>query len=45
MFRSLDKNAKERKNVAFFWKERLPNSDFPAAVRKKIAKLQKKNSK
>ena len=25
MFRSFEKNAKERENVAFFWKERMPN--------------------
>ena len=27
--RSFEKKAKERKNVAFFWKERLPN---PACI-------------
>ena len=26
--RSFEKNAKERKNVAFFGKERLPNPDY-----------------
>ena len=25
MFRSFIKNGKERKNIAFFWKERVPN--------------------
>ena len=25
MLRSFEKNAKERKNVAFFWKEHMPN--------------------
>ena len=27
MLRSFEKNAKERKNVAFFWEERMPNPD------------------
>ena len=26
-FRSFIKNGKERKNVAFFWKERVPNPE------------------
>ena len=25
MFHSFEKNAKERENIAFFWKERMPN--------------------
>ena len=28
MFRSFEKNAKECENVAFFWKERMPNPGF-----------------
>ena len=28
MFRSFEKNTKERENVAFFWKERMPNPGY-----------------
>ena len=34
--RSFIKNGKERKNVAFFWKERMPNpakNEWPWAIR------------
>ena len=31
-FRSFIKNGKERKNVAFFWKERIPNPGFSYIV-------------
>ena len=31
MFRSFIKNGKERKNVAFFWKERMPNPTYNMA--------------
>ena len=39
MFRSFIKNGKERKNIAFFWKEGVPNP----ALYSSIAQIQSKS--